>query len=188
LGFEEIVQQNILWNWKHAEGSITAADSANARAFAYLASTAFVAGMDTISVGGSNSHCSNQFLGSIHHVELADHLPTWSSDFWKDSAETRSVENIDDDKRVSEELSMSIYPNPLKKGDNLQLLINSTQSHQAELQLLDITGKLILSKMWNVAVGENRIEWNLSHLGSGYYILVYSSDKNRISRKLMIIE
>ena len=76
----------------------------------------------------------------------------------------------------------------MKKGDNLQLLINSTQNHQAELQLLDITGKQILSKKWNVAVGENRIEWNLSHLGSGYYILVYSSDSNRISRKLMIIE
>jgi hypothetical protein len=36
INYEKVVQQDILWNWKHTAETITPADSANARGFAYL--------------------------------------------------------------------------------------------------------------------------------------------------------
>lgn len=85
IGVNSLEQQPILWNWKHKEGSITPADSANARAFAYLQFSAFIAGMNKITIGGKNVQCEAPFLGSIRQVEVAKKLPTGSSDFWNNT-------------------------------------------------------------------------------------------------------
>lgn len=86
IGFDQAVQQDILWNWKHATGSVTPADSANARGNAYLEISSFVAGMDKITVGAKNSACSDPFRGNIGQVEVADKLPAGSSDFWTNAS------------------------------------------------------------------------------------------------------
>lgn len=86
IGVNEIVQQPILWNWKHAAGSITPSDSANARAFAYLDFASFVAGMNKITVGGKNENCDMPFRGSINRIEVAKKLPVGRSDFWTESS------------------------------------------------------------------------------------------------------
>lgn len=91
IGVNTIVKQPILWEWKHTEGSITDEDRANARAFAYLDFTSFVASMNKITVGGKNLQCEEPFLGSIKCVEIAQKLPAGSSDFWSDTNSTTTV-------------------------------------------------------------------------------------------------
>ena len=82
INYEKVVQQDILWNWKHTAETITPADSANARGFAYLELSSFVAGMNKITVGAKNSSSAEPFRGSISHVEIAPKLPAGTSDFW----------------------------------------------------------------------------------------------------------
>lgn len=83
LNFEQVVQQPILWNWKHAEGSVTDTDKANARAFAYVNFSAFVAGIDKITVGGIDAQCTEGFNGEIYNVEISKTLPPGTNDFWE---------------------------------------------------------------------------------------------------------
>ncbi len=82
INFEQIVQQPILWNWKHAEGSITDSDRANARAFSFIPFSAFVAQMNTITIGAENRTGTNVFSGRIVNVQIADELPNGDNDFW----------------------------------------------------------------------------------------------------------
>lgn len=189
LGFEEVVQQDILWNWKHGAGSITAADSANARAFAYLASTAFVAAMDTISIGSSNSNCENAFTGSIHHVEIANKLPTGNSDFWtNNSVGMNSTEIFNRDKLINKEQSMGIYSNLLRKGEHLQLSINSKQNQKAKVKLLDVFGDIVSSKDWDIIQGDNYLLWDSIFLEKGDYTLTYLSGNICTNYQIKVID
>lgn len=126
LNFEKVVQQDILWNWKHPEGSITAADSANARAFAYLDFSAFIAGMDKISIGGKNSACADPFNGSIYQVEIAEKLPSGSSDFW-DNTTTRSMQSTDMATDETSDSYVQTYPSSVRKNGIFTVKIHSSE-------------------------------------------------------------
>lgn len=82
LGLDYILQQEILWSWRHAQSAITEADKANARAFAYLTFSAFSPSMSKLTIGGDRESTSNPFTGIIHKVEIADELSSGISDFW----------------------------------------------------------------------------------------------------------
>ena len=82
LGFEKIVPQRIIWNWKHPEGSITDSDKANAQCFAFLEFTSFAPKMNKLSIGSKDNNGTSRFSGTIHKVQFAPNLPEGSSDFW----------------------------------------------------------------------------------------------------------
>lgn len=82
LGFEKIVPQAILWNWKHPEGSITDSDKANAQCFAFLQFSSFVPSMTHVSIGNIDESGESRFLGTIHKTQFAPTLPSGQSDFW----------------------------------------------------------------------------------------------------------
>lgn len=82
LGFEKIVPQQVLWDWKHADGQITDSDRANAQCFAFLEFSSFAPSLNKITVGSKNSSGVAKFMGTIHKVEVAPTLPEGSSDFW----------------------------------------------------------------------------------------------------------
>lgn len=83
LGFEQTIQQPILWTWKHSEGAVTPSDSANARAFAYVQFSSFAAGMKRLTIGGADERCSSRFVGKIMEVEVAERLPSEGDVFWQ---------------------------------------------------------------------------------------------------------
>ena len=82
LNFVSIAQQPILWDWRHAAGSITESDKANARSFAFVTFSAFVPEMKKITVGAQNQAGDNTFGGTISEVQVAAKLPSGASDFW----------------------------------------------------------------------------------------------------------
>ena len=82
IGYAGIETQPTIWNSRAAQP--TKEDSCHARTMAYLPFSSIVGGMDKIVVGGSNEACADKFFGAIAKVEIADKLPTGSSDFWTD--------------------------------------------------------------------------------------------------------
>lgn len=103
LKFEKVVQQDILWNWKHATGAITPSDSANARAFAYLEFSSFVAGMNKLTIGGKNSTCDERFNGTVYEVQIAYALPFGESDFYDFNGSTKVAGYLREDEVVRRE-------------------------------------------------------------------------------------
>lgn len=84
LGFQQSVPQQILWNWKHPEGSITNSDKANAQAFAFLEFSSFTPSLTKLTVGAADSTGRNAFNGIINAVQVANGLPEGTTDFWSD--------------------------------------------------------------------------------------------------------
>ena len=78
--------------------------------------------------------------------------------------------------KVTGNESFSIYPNPA--GDELNLEIDQAMASNAEVEILDLTGKLITRKV--LTPGSLTTTIDLSGLAKGVYLLKASSD-NRIS-------
>lgn len=85
LGFEKIERQPIIWNFRR--DTPTSVDSSYARGYAYLPFSAFVGGIDKIIIGGSDEAGKDKFKGAIYQIEIADHLPSGTSDFWSSKTE-----------------------------------------------------------------------------------------------------
>lgn len=65
---------------------------------------------------------------------------------------------------------LTVIKNPV--SDALDLKYNSESNQEIQLQLVDNTGKLVLSRQLNVLKGENRIKVEeVGRLASGLYIL-----------------
>lgn len=189
INFDKVVQQDILFNWKHPAGSITAADSANARAFAYLGFSVFIAGMDKISVGGKNSNCDDPFNGSIYQVEVAEKLPSGSDDFWNNAA-TRSNMFLDTDAEADNmnNAYVNVYPNPIKMNETLQIEAGLEQDQNAHVELVDFTGRLLKSFDINMRAGVNNLNMDVQGVSPGNYILIFDTEEISVSRKIIIVD
>lgn len=93
LGYAASKQQPILWGWKHAKGSITPSDSANARAFAYLQFSSFISRPKKLTIGGKNEQCESPFAGQIFKIQFSDKLPDGVNFFWPSSPMVATKEN-----------------------------------------------------------------------------------------------
>lgn len=93
LGYSASKQQPILWGWKHNKGSITPADSANARAFAYLQFSSFISNPKKLTIGGKNESCETPFAGQIFKVQFAEKLPDGLDFFWPETPMVATKEN-----------------------------------------------------------------------------------------------
>lgn len=186
IGVDTEVQQDVLWNWKHTSGSITPVDSANARGFAYLNFSAFVAGMDKISIGGENTSCNKPFTGSIYNVEVADKLPSGGSDFWTNGVNALSRSNgVTEFEEQSEiENSLSIYPNPVADVVNIRLSLSEEQ--HCDIYIVDVSG-VKLKKLSSdfFTSGEHHLNIDISSLKKGLYFLLCENSKGVSLAKFM---
>lgn len=189
INFDKVVQQDIIFNWKHPAGSVTAADSANARAFAYLGFSAFIAGMDKISVGGKNSNCDDPFSGSIYQVEVAEKLPSGSSDFWNNTT-TRSAQAFVADIDTNEMGStyVSVYPNPIKKNGILHLEVGAEQIQYARIELIDFSGRILKDMDVSIQEGKNNFDIDVQGIVPGSYLLAYNSGDVKVTRKFIVVD
>jgi hypothetical protein len=68
------------------------------------------------------------------------------------------------------ELRISLLGNPIQ-GEQLRATVTGAEGKVLNVQLLDLSGKLIRSQQWSQAETEHTIEWNLSGQASGVYLL-----------------
>lgn len=187
IGVNMAVQQPVIWNWKHAEGSITEEDKANARAFAYLNFSSFVAGMDKITIGGKNNNCDVPFLGSISCVEVAEKLPAGSSDFWSEPSHSAQKAATGIEKNVQSSI-ISVYPNPVKKGNSLFLQIDISDNAPVQLNIHDLSGKMVCSKDYGIMNGRTELSCDLMSLSPGFYTVSVQIGNTYAVQKILVIE
>jgi len=78
--------------------------------------------------------------------------------------------------------SFVVYPNPVSTVGTVKLTGNSMK--QATLKLYSVTGKLVLNKLVDFSAGT--VDFNVSNLNTGSYIIVLESDSKRLTEKIVV--
>lgn len=92
---------------------------------------------------------------------------------------------------VGERISNSnieLYPNPVKKGDFLNVNLYYSNSKKINYSIVDITGRLIYSEDINVAATTNTLKINTSSLQAGVYIFTLVADGEVNSKRITVVE
>lgn len=79
-----------------------------------------------------------------------------------------------------------IYPNPASSGGQVALEMVLNQSKDVEVELMDLTGKMLHTQHFEAITGLNRLEIQLPVLATGCYLLRYRTDGLQETRKLVI--
>ncbi|MGB0916530.1 MAG: T9SS type A sorting domain-containing protein [Flavobacteriales bacterium] len=83
------------------------------------------------------------------------------------------------------EASLQIYPNP--SSDYINIQSDQADNIVSEIRLLDMAGRVILVQP-NAKLGHAPIRLDVSELNKGAYVLEISSEKERVSRKINILD
>lgn len=96
-----------------------------------------------------------------------------------------------EDKLTDEGTSLSIYPNPAKQNQPVQIQFNVRDAGLIKISILDLNGKLILEqKLNNLSHGSYKIDLNeITSFGltTGIYILKLQNSKNTTQQKFTIL-
>ena len=79
-----------------------------------------------------------------------------------------------------------LYPNPA--ADNLSIIINAKASNNGQVNILDITGKVLSSQDINLENGKNVINQNTNDLSSGIYFVQVKCNESFVTKKLVVIK
>ncbi len=96
---------------------------------------------------------------------------------------TGSVTSVAQLKEVD---SFEIIPNIVNNRDQILLNINSTESINVDVQVLDIAGKVISSNSNNLFTGENNIDLSVSGLNSGVYFVKLQSETGIVTKRFIV--
>lgn len=91
--------------------------------------------------------------------------------------------------RKSDNMSdqLSITPNPVKNAANATVRISATVSAKAELSVVDMAGRTVLSQQEQLTEGLNSITLNnLNHLQAGMYLLKVNNGETVTSTKFYV--
>jgi len=69
-----------------------------------------------------------------------------------------------------------VYPNPT--STKIQLELNTNDLADADFVLMDMQGRMVLSKQDKLSAGNNKFEFDLSHLANAYYVLQVKLNKS----------
>jgi hypothetical protein len=83
-------------------------------------------------------------------------------------------------------ISLGLYPVPT--GNSLTVNINSNYSDIATINVIDITGKVVLTKEVNFEAGNNAIELSTSQLKNGIYFCNFSNKSFSTTQKFVVIK
>jgi hypothetical protein len=76
-----------------------------------------------------------------------------------------------------------LLPNPA--AEQITLTSASLQSGMIELNILDVTGKVVLHEQLNVLAGNNKWVFNINQLNKGVYFVRVSNGNNLLNEKLI---
>ena len=88
--------------------------------------------------------------------------------------------------QIEEVESFEIIPSLVSNQDQVLLSINSTQSIDVDVQLVDISGRLLSNHRNNLITGENNIDLSVSGLSNGVYFVKLQSDTGIITKRFIV--
>jgi hypothetical protein len=92
------------------------------------------------------------------------------------------------DEISSEEISTTVYPNPVNKGDNFNISIESKESKTININVIDVTGKVVNSiGSKSLAKGKNTISVKSDELEAGIYFVKIATDNNEFTSTVKMI-
>jgi len=82
---------------------------------------------------------------------------------------------------------ITVFPNPIDLGANLQIQIDSKESFSADLSILGIDGKEILVQRGKeIKANNNLLEIPTESIAAGMYILQIRSERGVFSKQIVI--
>ena len=87
-------------------------------------------------------------------------------------------------KEITKELSLKVFPNPVKEQLNIRL--ESSLASQVQLSLMDIQGRVVLQEERNLNQGMNAININTQQLSKGCYLLRLQDEHFSHLQKIVI--
>ncbi len=144
-------------------------------------------------VGGGSSYLVISFL----RYYMKSNAPALAKFEWKLFTKQNSWSYIFDcnvstprlsmeENEMENTTNMSVYPNPVKSGDNLNLVIGSEESSSGNLVISDLMGKVVLQKEFSLEDEARSLSIPTTQFSNGYYIVSVISSEGRISKPLII--
>jgi hypothetical protein len=87
---------------------------------------------------------------------------------------------------IEEVSSFELYPNVLTNHGEVVLDINSDASFDADIQIINLSGQVVLNRSDNILSGSNKINLALPTLSQGVYFVKVNSKSGVISKKLIV--
>lgn len=81
---------------------------------------------------------------------------------------------------------VKLSPNP-SMGDNTTVSIQSTESQNLNISVVDMTGRVVYSEAHNIVVGQNNLNIPSGNFAQGMYQVMISSDNGTIVEKLSVV-
>lgn len=81
--------------------------------------------------------------------------------------------------------TLSLYPNPVQEG-NLSVEWTTNASSAATIDVLGLDGRILATRMWNVAPGAQRTSVDVSSLASGIYLVRLSAGSTQRTQRVVI--
>jgi hypothetical protein len=105
-------------------------------------------------------------------------MGTGKAYFNKEMLQTVSVNSFE------QSMNFSMYPNPAT--NNVTLLLDYFEKATVNIEILDLSGRLVLDKTIQLNKGIHQEQLNISQLNSGVYLLSLKSNKLNITQKLIV--
>ena len=84
--------------------------------------------------------------------------------------------------------TLSIYPNPLRAGQDLKLTYLSEKTENVNLQVINIVGKKVSATNVSVSEGRNVLSLPVGHLASGVYYIAVSVNNIIVQKTPVVIQ
>ncbi len=85
---------------------------------------------------------------------------------------------------ISSTLKANVYPNPANQELNIDLY--SQSQNTIVIELIDISGRLVLSEQYQISIGLNQKQINIDQVQKGLYMLKLSSENGVSTEKIII--
>ncbi len=163
---------NVL-NWS------TASEMNNAK-FEILSSSD---GMHFEKIGELNGHGT---CAVAQHYSFIDHAPKALVTYYQlNQVDFNGASDRSDIIVVTREASVNVAPNPVE--DILNLTVVSSKEQQMTLELLDMTGRVVMSEKFMASTSHALVQWDVNDLPAGVYTFVaYTASGNLVvNQKIM---
>lgn len=87
---------------------------------------------------------------------------------------------------VPSNAAFKLIPNPVRKGNSVEIKINSQSTEKGMFTLVDASGKMVKRNELNLTIGEQGILLPTADLASGIYFVLINSAAGNYSQKLII--
>ncbi len=82
---------------------------------------------------------------------------------------------------------IAVFPNPAVTGESIKLSFADQPTGKYQVQLLDLSGRLIRAQEVNIGSKSQIVNFNLPEVSKGNYLIKVFNDQNKVSATSQIV-